>query len=98
HRDLPSFPTRRSSDLMADELEILRTHLSTVAPQGSRWAARIARLVDAADRLGAAIPEPTPRGIHRDFYADQVIVDGQRLFLLDLDRKSTRLNSSHEWI
>ena len=77
-------PTERRHT-MADELEILRTHLSTVAPQGSRWAARIARLVDAADRLGAAIPEPTPRGIHRDFYADQVIVDGQRLFLLDFD-------------
>src|SRR5881409_2271035 len=70
---------------MADELEILRTHLSTLAPPGSRWAGRIARLVDAADRLGAAIPEPTPRGIHRDFYADQVIVDDGRLFLVDFD-------------
>src|SRR5207249_3710258 len=77
-------PTERRHT-MADELEMLRTHLSTVAPQGSRWAGRIARLVDAADRLGAAIPEPTPRGIHRDFYADQVIVDDGRLFLLDFD-------------
>src|SRR5439155_8520258 len=30
-------------------------------------------------------PEPTTCGIHRDFYADQVIVDGERLFLLDFD-------------
>lgn len=26
-----------------------------------------------------------PCGIHRDFYADQVIVDGDRLFLIDFD-------------
>src|SRR5438093_7807496 len=71
---------------MADELNILKTRLPAVAPPGSLWGRRIARLLDAADRLGAATPEPTTCGIHRDFYADQVIVDGERLFLLDFDR------------
>src|SRR5206468_8086543 len=70
---------------MADELNILKTRLPAVAPPGSLWGRRIARLLDAADRLGAATPEPTTCGIHRDFYADQVIVDGERLFLLDFD-------------
>src|SRR5881296_2224309 len=70
---------------MADELNILNARLPTVAPAGSAWGQRVARLLDAADRLGAATPEPTTCGIHRDFYADQVIVDGERLFLLDFD-------------
>src|SRR2546428_7706120 len=70
---------------MADELNILKTRLPAVAPPGSLWGRRIARLLNAADRLGAATPEPTTCGIHRDFYADQVIVDGGRLFLVDFD-------------
>src|SRR5262249_50836435 len=37
------------------------------------------------DRLGAATPLPAPCGIHRDFYPDQVIVDGSRLYLIDFD-------------
>ncbi len=52
---------------------------------GSAWAGRIARVLDAAERLGARTPEGPRCGIHRDFYADQVIVDGDRLFLLDFD-------------
>ena len=73
---------------MADELRILRERLPTLAEPGTRQERRIARLLDACDRLGAAIPEPAPRGIHRDFYPDQVIVDpgtGRRLFLIDFD-------------
>jgi hypothetical protein len=76
-------PERRHT--MADELEILRRHLPTVAPAGTLAAARIARVVEAAERLGAATPEPVTCGVHRDFYPDQVIVDGERLFLLDFD-------------
>ncbi len=70
---------------MADELRILRLHLPPAAPLGSAWAGRIARVLDAAERLGARTPEGPRCGIHRDFYADQVIVDGDRLFLLDFD-------------
>src|SRR5438128_7699406 len=55
---------------MADELRILRERLPTLAEPGTRPGTRIARLLDACDRLGAAIPEPAPRGIHRDFYPD----------------------------
>src|SRR5437016_5599377 len=77
-------PARRRHTI-SDELNILKTRLLTVSPPGSPWAGRIARLLDAADRLGAATREPKTCGIHRDFYADQVIVDGERLFLLDFD-------------
>jgi hypothetical protein len=70
---------------MADELRLLHEVLPIVAQAESRWAGRIERLLDACDRLGRATPQPTPRGIHRDFYADQVIVDGERLYLIDFD-------------
>jgi hypothetical protein len=68
-----------------DELRILREHLSRLAQRTPQWAERLERLLDASQRLGAAIPEPTPCGIHRDFYPDQVIVDGRRLHLIDFD-------------
>jgi hypothetical protein len=70
---------------MDDELRILHEVLPIVAQAASRWGRRIERLLDGCDRLGRATPEPTPRGIHRDFYADQVIVDGERLHLIDFD-------------
>jgi hypothetical protein len=70
---------------MADEVRILREHLSRLAQAEPRWAERLERLLDASQRLGAAVPEPASCGIHRDFYPDQVIVDGQRLHLIDFD-------------
>jgi hypothetical protein len=70
---------------MADELRVLREGLLTVAKVEPTWAGRIERILDACGRLGTAAPEPMPRGIHRDFYADQVIVDGPRLYLTDFD-------------
>jgi hypothetical protein len=77
-------PPKRSHS-MDDELRILHTCLAAVSEVEPRWAERIGRLSEACDRLGAATPELPPRGIHRDFYADQVIVDGDRLYLIDFD-------------
>jgi aminoglycoside phosphotransferase (APT) family kinase protein len=31
------------------------------------------------------MPAADPRGIHRDFHPGQVLIDGERLYLLDLD-------------
>jgi hypothetical protein len=70
---------------MNDELRILHERLPSVARSEPRWAWRIQRLLDACDRLGAGTLEPEPCGIHRDFYADQVIVAGPRLCLIDFD-------------
>lgn len=75
----------RHSHTMIDELRILYERLPTVAQAVPRWAGRIERLLEACDRLGRATPEIARCGIHRDFYADQVIVDGARLYLLDFD-------------
>jgi hypothetical protein len=70
---------------MNDELRILHERLPSVARSEPRWAGRIERLLDACDRLGAGTLKPEPCGIHRDFYADQVIVAGPRLCLIDFD-------------
>ncbi|HYO50385.1 MAG TPA: phosphotransferase, partial [Chloroflexia bacterium] len=76
-------PERRH--LMRDELRILHERLPLVAQEEPGWARRIERLLSACDRIGASLPRATRTGIHRDFYADQVLVDGNRLYLLDFD-------------
>ncbi len=70
---------------MADELRILHERLALVAQAKPAWDERLRRLLAACDRLGATVPEPAPRGIHRDFYPAQVIVNGPRLCLVDFD-------------
>jgi hypothetical protein len=70
---------------MADELRILHERLPEVAREEPLWAERIRGILDGCDRLGRATPELSARGIHREFYADQVIVDGERLHLIDFD-------------
>jgi phosphotransferase family enzyme len=74
-----------SRHAMADELRILRDCLEKVARAEPRWRSRCERLGEACERLGAAAGEPSTAGIHRDFYADQVLVDGDRLVILDFD-------------
>jgi hypothetical protein len=70
---------------MNDELRILHERLPLVAREEPRWAGRIERLLGACDHLGAVTPVPAYRGVHRDFYADQVMVDRGRLYLIDFD-------------
>lgn len=77
-------PARRRHT-MADELRILRACLESVAHERPGWAPRLERVLDNCHRVAATTPEPTPVGIHRDFYADQVIVEGSRLHLIDFD-------------
>lgn len=70
---------------MEDELRILHERLPLVAREKPHLAGRLERLLSACRRLGGSVPRPEPCGIHRDFYGDQVIVDGSRLYLIDLD-------------
>jgi hypothetical protein len=75
----------RRRHTMVDELRILHERLPTVRELEQLMAMRIAAVLEAADRLAAETPDPAPCGIHRDFYPDQVIVDGPRLYLVDFD-------------
>src|SRR5690606_40970407 len=71
HRDLHSFPTRRSSDLAGASPIFLATHFGLPPAPQRASTAFIRRLINSMSGAGVAMP------------------------LVDLDRKSTRLNSSH---
>lgn len=68
-----------------DELRILERCLREVASAEAGLAARLGRLVEACARVGAMLPEPAWCPSHRDFYSDQVLGAGRRLFLIDFD-------------
>src|SRR5437763_2061189 len=68
HRDLPSFPTRRSSDLIACATTSARPSCTESRQKTSAWLYQ----------CGSSRPETAPA--------------------TSLDRKSTRLNSSHRCI
>ncbi len=70
---------------MADELRILRERLPEVLHRQPHWGDRLERVLDACYRLGNSFADPLTCGIHRDFYADQILVDEDRLYLIDLD-------------
>lgn len=72
---------------IADEISILRDRMSHLARCCPHWANRLDALFLKCDRLGQSIsdlslPETL---IHRDYYGDQILVDGDRLWLVDLD-------------
>ncbi len=73
------------SHALRDELSILESKLFQVARQKPRLKSRIADILNACRELAHHIPETSPVGIHRDFYPDQVVVDGSRIFVLDHD-------------
>ncbi len=74
-----------------DEVRILHERLPRVADADPRLRPPIDRLLAACERIAFArnaSAAVAATGIHRDFYADQVVVDGGpdgRLYLLDLD-------------
>lgn len=67
-----------------DEVAILRRIYRDVAQRHPALAPRLAHLLHDCDVLAAELTGDAT-GIHRDFYADQVIVDGTRLYLIDFD-------------
>lgn len=75
----------RRSHSIADEVAILREKLGELSGTRPAWGRRLARLLEECERLAGRIPATASRGIHRDFYADQVLVDGSRLYLVDFD-------------
>jgi thiamine kinase-like enzyme len=77
-------PPRRVHTLR-DELDILQLRLALVAAAQPRWRSRIQALLRQAEQVAETLPAAAHCGIHRDFYADQVIVNGDRLWLLDFD-------------
>lgn len=78
-------PPLRPPHTVEGELRILHERLPLVSGARPEWSGRIERVLHACERLGRSLPGPDKAPIHRDFYADQVLVSGDRLVLLDLD-------------
>ncbi len=70
---------------MVDELAILEQKLPLVLKDYPHWQDRIKNILEKCHILGANTPENQVCGIHRDFYFDQIIVDRDHFYLLDLD-------------
>jgi Ser/Thr protein kinase RdoA (MazF antagonist) len=77
-------PARRRHGV-DDELRILHDCLERVAAAQPRLERRVRRLLASCDRVGRRMPTAHARPIHRDFYADQVIVSKDRLYVIDFD-------------
>jgi hypothetical protein len=70
---------------LAQELAVLRERLAAVGSETESWRERSERIAAACERLAARLPDTARTGIHRDFYSDQVVVDGAALTIVDLD-------------
>jgi len=68
-----------------DELQILDERLPTVADKTPRLRSRIEDVLSQCRRLAENLPSGIEQGVHRDFYPDQVVVSGKRLYVLDHD-------------
>src|SRR5690606_41451272 len=92
NRDTPSFPTRRSSDLF---LEVACKRL-----RQSFLEQHLPIAFDGVKRCAEVVPQPAAcrLGILRGAIAKKgevIALENTRHQLLERDRKSTRLNSSH---
>jgi len=74
-----------SSHTITDEMRILHESLDRVEATQPHHARRVRSVRSACERLAARIATSAPVGIHRDLYADQVIVDDARLYVVDFD-------------
>jgi len=77
-------PTSRCHTV-ADELAILRRQLGAVRDAQPYYGARLSRVLAACEGVAEGLLGAVPATLHRDFYPEQLLVDGGRLYLLDLD-------------
>ncbi len=70
---------------IADELAVLDARLLELAASRAELGQTLATLRARCHAAAARLPAAPPCGIHRDFYPEQLIVDGDRLHLVDLD-------------
>lgn len=73
---------------IVDELSILDEALAKASEARPDLANRIREVAVACRELAMATKPGRIAGIHRDFYGDQIVVCGNRLYVLDLDQFS----------
>lgn len=70
---------------ISDELSILKTRLDVLANEKPQWSKDINKIMEDCIRLSEKLDDKLNVTIHRDFYHDQILIDGKRLYVLDLD-------------
>jgi hypothetical protein len=70
---------------LADELAGLQRQFADVVAAAPHLEPRLRRIAAGCRRLVARLPPAVPCLSHRDFYPDQVLVAGDRTYLVDLD-------------
>ncbi len=70
---------------MENEQDVLTRALATASAALPQQAVKIDEIAKAAGELIQMLGPAKTTGIHRDFYPDQVIIDGKKTWLLDLD-------------
>ncbi len=75
----------KKSHGVAQELAVLQQQLYKVAEQHPHWKIDIHKLYRLLQQYSLPLLDRPSRCIHRDFYPDQIMVDNQQLYLLDLD-------------
>lgn len=77
--------TTLRSHTRQDELRILHQQLAAVIASHPAWKKRIEKILAECTQLSGSLPQLEPCPSHRDFYHDNVLFDGEKLFLVDLD-------------
>jgi hypothetical protein len=70
---------------IAHELGILNQRLVLLIVDRPNWRARLERVMNACVTLASTLSASPPRLAHRDFHPDQVLVNGERVYVLDFD-------------
>jgi Phosphotransferase enzyme family len=78
-------PVASRQHIVKDELAILSDRLQRVKAIKPEWSARLDKVMNHCKQLVLELPSVAAKGIHRDFYADQVLVADEKLYLLDFD-------------
>src|SRR5207253_8621186 len=91
---LPSFPTRRSSDLAAGRLYLVHPDGGAPQPFGN-YSTAIGPESYIAMAPGLDVPGAGCRFEAGEVYALELGTPPQAIVRVTVDRKSTRLNSSH---
>ena len=68
-----------------DELGILHACLAKAGQLRPMWDQRLRRVFASCEHLGNNLTPADQCGIHRDFYPAQVLVNDNRIFLIDFD-------------
>ena len=68
-----------------NELAILRERLTMLSDERPQWRRRLALILSQCERSAVALSSSQAAAIHRDFYPDQMIIDGSILYICDLD-------------